>query len=40
MTGNFWHDWPAYLVIGVVVFSLIYIIIQWNGWGKDKKEKL
>jgi hypothetical protein len=37
MNGNFWHDWPAYLIIGVLVFSLIYIILQWNEGGKDNQ---
>ena len=35
MTGNLAHDWPAYLLLGVVVFCFIYLIIIWN----QKEEK-
>jgi len=35
MTGNLAHDWPGYVLLGVVVFCLIYLIIQWN----QKEEK-
>ena len=30
MTGNLVHDWPAYVLLGVVVPCIIYIIIIWN----------
>lgn len=38
MTGNLAHDWPAYILLGVVVSCLIYIIIIWNQ--KEEKKTL
>ena len=35
MTGNLAHDWPAYMLLGMVVLCLIYLIIMWN----QKEEK-
>lgn len=35
MAGNLAHDWPGYVLLGVVVSCLIYIIIIWN----QKEEK-
>lgn len=38
MTGNLAHDWPAYILLGVVLLCLIYIIIIWNQ--KEEKKTL
>lgn len=35
MTGNLAYDLPGYVLLGVVVSCLIYIIIIWN----QKEEK-
>ena len=30
MTVNVWHNWPIYVFLGVGIFCLIYLIIEWN----------
>lgn len=30
MTGNLVQDWPRYMLLGVVVLCLVYLIIIWN----------
>ncbi len=38
MAVNLSQDWPAYVLLGAVVFFYIYVAIKGNQWDKEKKD--